>query len=78
MDAGQAGWPIQQWCADVGISRPAFYTIPAEAKPASVKIGSKTLITESPAAWLERMREAGGVKLMRPKRNAGQPATGAA
>jgi hypothetical protein len=66
--AGKAGWEIPEWCAGAGMARPTYYTLPAEARPAMVNIGRKVVITESPAAWLERVRQAGGVKLQKKKR----------
>jgi hypothetical protein len=67
-DEEKTGWSIRAWCGAVGIARPTYYTLPAEARPDRVMIGSKPIITESPPAWFKRVRKSGGVvKLMRPK-----------
>jgi hypothetical protein len=58
-----AGRSVADFSKQVGLSRAAFYLIPDDAKPGSVHIGRRQIITESPAGWLARMKERGGVKL---------------
>lgn len=65
-----AGWNIPEWVHGCGIARPTYYTLPADCKPTSVKIGKRVIIIESPAAWLERMRARGGVKTAKLKKAA--------
>jgi hypothetical protein len=54
-DPAQAGWSISQWCKSVGICRQTFYNLPAELRPASVKIRRRRIIGESPADYLRRI-----------------------
>ena len=67
--SAKGGWPLHEWLPLAGMARPTFYTIPEQQRPASVKIGRKVIITEAPAAWLERVRQDGGVTLQRKKRS---------
>ena len=60
-----ACWRIPEWSRAVSISRAAFYTLVAEHRPRSVKIGKRHVIIEAPAAWLERMAKAGGALISR-------------
>ncbi len=53
--AAQAGFSIAEWAPAAGISRSGYYVLSAEIKPASVKIGKRTIITEAPARWLRRV-----------------------
>ena len=48
------------------MSRAWFYTLAEDCRPESVMVGRRVIITESPAAWLARMKARGGV----PKRKA--------
>jgi hypothetical protein len=57
-----AGRSPKDFARATGISRTAFYILPADCKPASVKIGRRLIITESPADWLARMTARGGVQ----------------
>lgn len=59
----KAGWRPKEWCALTGIGLTSLYGLPSEAAPESVKIGAARVITESPAAWLARMRERQGTVL---------------
>ncbi len=54
----KTGWKIRDWCASVGISESLFYVLPERARPSSVKFGHRRIVTEQPAAWLQRMSEA--------------------
>ena len=56
----QAGWHLSAWCRAVNLSRATYYNIPEEMKPASVKIGDRRLIIESPANYLARIARLGG------------------
>ena len=51
----QAGFSIGAWCAAVNIGRTTFYALPQHLKPQTVKIGERTIIKESPAAYLDRI-----------------------
>lgn len=62
----KAGFAIAEWCQAAGISRATFYALPSELRPALVYIGARPVITESPAEWLERARQGGGITI--PKR----------
>lgn len=66
--ANKAGFSIAEWCLAAGISRATFYALPTEGKPAHVYIGARPVITEAPAAWLERAQRGGGITI--PKRKA--------
>lgn len=59
----QAGYSIADFIKQVGISRATIYLLPEDARPAGVKIGRRFIITESPAAWLTRMQDRGGITL---------------
>ncbi len=65
MDASTAtaqdAWTVKEWTAAARIALSTFYTIPRELQPAHVKIGRRTIITEAPRDWLERMATRGGV-----------------
>ena len=65
-----AGFHVDPWCRAAGISRPTYYSLPEAAKPRSVKVGDRRLILETPAAWLERIEQAGGVTIPRKEQQA--------
>jgi hypothetical protein len=48
-----AGWCIPQWCEATSISRASFYLL--VQKPKLVKLGARTVIIESPHAYLQRI-----------------------
>lgn len=50
-----AGWPVKIWCRAAGIGRTMYYGL--EDPPASVRIGRKRLIRESPSDYLRRIAE---------------------
>lgn len=52
-EVSQAGWNISGWCAATSISRATFYTL--TLKPRTVKIGRRTVVIESPQAYLARI-----------------------
>lgn len=58
-----AGQRLKQWLPDAGISKPTYHRLPADSKPAAVKIGRCLVITESAREWLQRMQQRGGVEL---------------
>lgn len=60
------GQSLKDWAHDAGIGLSTFYTIPAEQRPHSVKIGRRNIITEPAPEWLQRMAAQGGVKTLRP------------
>ena len=57
----RAAWTVEEFAEGARIHRATFYKIPAELRPASIKIGKRTVIIESPAAWLARVHKRGGV-----------------
>jgi len=59
--AAPVGYSVRSWAASVGIGTSTFYTLPAEYRPESVKIGDRHIITEPGADWLKRMAKRGGV-----------------
>lgn len=55
LDGRNGIWSIEQWCRQFGISDPTFYSL--DPKPHSVRVGARLRrITESPAAYSERLR----------------------
>jgi hypothetical protein len=56
--AQRAGWSVREWCASAAISDALYYKLEPQQRPASVKIGAKRIITETPAAWLARVGQA--------------------
>ena len=48
-----AAWNIPTWCAALDIGRSSFYVL--EVRPRAIKVGKRTLIIESPAAYAERL-----------------------
>lgn len=50
-----AGWNIPNWCNATSISRASFYLL--ADKPRKVKLGRRTVIIESPEAYLQRVAE---------------------
>ena len=50
-----AGWNIPSWCNATSISRASFYLL--ANKPRTVKLGRRTVIIESPEAYLQRVAE---------------------
>lgn len=59
------GASIERFTAEVGIPRRTYFLLPEEAKPHRVQIGRRTIITEKAPEWLERMRAAGGVVMLK-------------
>lgn len=51
-----AGWALRDWCAGTTIARATFYTL--KHKPRTVKLGRRTIVIESPQAYLARMEQA--------------------
>lgn len=49
----RAGWSVKDWCRACSISRTTLYGL--DEPPASVLLGRKRIITESPAAFLARI-----------------------
>jgi hypothetical protein len=49
-------WSIPSWCQQFGCSEPSYYAL--DPKPHQVKINRLVRITESPADYAERMRQA--------------------
>jgi hypothetical protein len=57
IDGRNGVWSIAAWCAQFGCSEPFFHAL--KPKPREVRIGKRKIrITESPAAFAERMRRA--------------------
>jgi hypothetical protein len=57
----RAGWSLRDWCDSVGFSIPKFYTLPEAARPRLVKVGTRVIIREAPADYLDRVAAAGGL-----------------
>ncbi len=51
----QAGFPVNAFCAAINIGRTTFYALPPHLQPKTVKIGNRTIVTESPAEYLARI-----------------------
>lgn len=51
----RVGWSVKRFCDEADISDALFYKLDPDQRPASVKVGGKRIVTESPAAWLARM-----------------------
>lgn len=51
----RAGWTIPNWCSATSISRATFYLL--AQRPRTIKLGRRTVIIESPEAYLQRMAE---------------------
>lgn len=53
--SARAGWRIPKWCEAVSMSRSKYYDLPAEQRPATVKLGKVQIIIEAPADYLRRL-----------------------
>ncbi|MCA3002794.1 MAG: hypothetical protein ACK5RJ_13955 [Burkholderiales bacterium] len=53
--AQAAGWTIPDWCASTSISRASFYLL--AQRPRTVKLGRRTVVIESPDAYLQRIAD---------------------
>ena len=53
--AEKAGWRPAEWFPAIGISRSAYYALPAERRPKAVKFGTAKVIVESPRDYLARI-----------------------
>jgi hypothetical protein len=60
--AGVAGRSVFQFSQEAGIGRSTFYALPIKDRPAHVKIGTRVVITETPADWLRRIAAQGGTR----------------
>lgn len=60
-----SGFAIRDWCAQVSLGRATFYLLENEAKPRHIRVGKRIIVTESPARWLQRVTNLGGVSLKR-------------
>lgn len=69
-----AGRSIPEFAQQVGVGRATFYLLSPKDRPATVKIGKRTIVRESPADWLAQMAERGGVQTVKPQRAAQGPA----
>ena len=48
----KAGWRVNEWAADAGLSRSFVYILLADHQISSVKVGGKRLITTPPLAFI--------------------------
>lgn len=55
MPENRAGYDIKTWCGAVSISRASFYTLPANLRPRTVKLGKRHIVIEAPENYLNRM-----------------------
>lgn len=51
----RAGWPVEAWAREVGISRAMVYTIIGDLR--TCKIGAKRLILTPPREYLARLAD---------------------
>ena len=51
----KAGYKLNDWLSQVGFGRSTYYTLPADMKPRSIKIGSSTVVIEQPSDYLARL-----------------------
>lgn len=51
----KVAWTIRDFCHAISISRTTLNDLPADRKPAMVKINRRVLITESPRAYIDRI-----------------------
>jgi hypothetical protein len=72
-DTTVAGRTLERFAEEAGMGRSTFYVLPEDAWPEHVRIGKRIVITETPVAWLRRMKERGGVSTTR-KARAPEPA----
>jgi len=49
----KAGWRVDEWSEDTGVSRAYTYKLLAAGEITSVKVGTRRLITIAPRAFLE-------------------------
>ena len=54
----KVGWRISEWPKAVGISRSKTYELIAEKRIKTVKLGAATIITTSPAEFLQSLEAA--------------------
>jgi excisionase family DNA binding protein len=52
----KAGWRVNEWARDAGVSRSYTYELIRDGKLESVKAGSARIITTKPAAYLASLR----------------------
>jgi len=50
--ATKAGWRVNEWAADVGVSRAYVYELLKKKSIASVKLGAARIITTRPSDFL--------------------------
>ena len=53
--SSRASWSVNDWCAEAGIGRVRCYEELKIGRIKAKKCGSRTLITTSPAEWLESL-----------------------
>ena len=51
----KAGWRVNEWASDTGVSRAYVYNLLAAGEIQSVKVGSARIITTRPADFLARL-----------------------
>jgi hypothetical protein len=51
----RAGWSIREYLPLIGIGETTYHTLPPEQKPKYIKIGRRTIITEPPRAYVDRL-----------------------
>jgi hypothetical protein len=70
IESSPVGWRVAEFARAIRISRAGFYLLPPEHRPRAVKIGKRHIIIESPADWLRRMADRGGIPI--PRKAAGK------
>lgn len=53
--SGEAGFRVKDFVRACGIGRTAYYTLPEDQKPKSVRIGRSVVIVETPVEFLRRL-----------------------
>lgn len=55
--ATKAGWRIDEWARDVGVSRSTIYELIGEKRISSVRLGGARIITTPPAKFLSSLTD---------------------
>ena len=54
----KAGWRVNEWARDTGLSRAYVYNLLGAGRLCSVKVGTARIITTTPAEFLDRAAQA--------------------
>lgn len=67
---------VADWCKAVTLPRCTFYLLPDP--PATIKVGARRIVIESPADWLARVAKSGGLVELRKNQKQGAATHGTA